>query len=493
MMLIRHPLTPLAAGLLAAGFLVACGGGGSDATTGSATVSSYAASPAIYITDAAAKDYAKVWVDLDKITAVASDGREVTLWNASDLLHVNLAELQQMALWLNQPRFSTEVTYTGLRIYVADSVTLETADAKTLTGSFPDTLGSAADGSAKIIAVALPSDWASHATLLLDFDLSASAFDEATSVFTPVVTVTTLADRPDIGSSRVARLKGEVTAVSDTGFTVTLPWGNAVTVVATDTTVFNDERAAGTGSVAVGDTVEVTATPAATSGDPMTALTVHILDATTARAWVEGTIAAISATSTNTTLTLDVTQTSVADGIASPLTVTFPTASLVYVRGAGGALVAGAKVQLRGTWTSATSRFSVNSVEVDGAKNACGGRSHHARCRGRDAEDHPASTGNGTTGANFATISAQITAVSGSVATVTVNSGALAAAGLAGSSLSVDFSNALGRGGAASCLVTGAVADFAGELADTGLTASRWRILTPASGSACYAGWRRHH
>src|ERR1700712_5604653 len=76
--------------------LAACGGGGSDvaASPGAGTSGAQSVPLQTYITDNLATEYTKVWVSIEKITAVDVAGAEVTLLDATGApAVVNLSSL----------------------------------------------------------------------------------------------------------------------------------------------------------------------------------------------------------------------------------------------------------------------------------------------------------------------------------------------------------------------------------------------------------------
>ena len=277
------PVRLLALQLACAAFLAGCGGGGSADVTAADSGSLQAQSVPLqtYITDNLATDYSKVWVSIEKITALKG-GVEVTLLDATAApAVVNLSSLASVGQLMATADVAPGV-YTEVRVTLVNSIQLVSLDgATTLTAKL------AATGADVVVPVHnLAFDTAANGQLVLDFNLAKFTYDASSGLVAPTVE----APRPDDAFGKFvhqqATVNGLVASVDVAGKSITVDdprLGKGVVVSLASDAVIVDETSGATvllGSVAVGAHVEIrgSVTPGATTADPVTVLAsvVHI-------------------------------------------------------------------------------------------------------------------------------------------------------------------------------------------------------------------------
>ena len=110
-----------------------CGGGGSTAPdlSSGAPLQVQSVPLQTYITDNLATDYSKVWVSIEKITAVDGSGAEVTLFDATTSpAVVNLSSLASVGQFMSTVSIPVGV-YSEVRVTLTNSVSLVSLDGST--------------------------------------------------------------------------------------------------------------------------------------------------------------------------------------------------------------------------------------------------------------------------------------------------------------------------------------------------------------------------
>lgn len=431
---------------LAAAVLVACGGGGS--TTPTATAQRVAVQT--YITDNLATEYAKVWVQIKKITVLDSAGAEVTLLDATaSPVTVNLSSLADVAQFMSTVSIPAGI-YTGINVTLDNAVQLVSLDGATTTNAQFSV--AAGDFVWKVRSVSL--DTASGA-FVLDFNLAKFTYNVATNLVTPSMAT------KDFSSIKLRRgeAHGTITAIDTVAGTLTLSdarLGTAIVVsLATDAVIQNESTGAviTLADLKVSDRIEVkgTVTPGATTADPVT-ITATVIELEPASSIMaiprlrgEGTITAIS----GNLVTVDLVD---ANFLPSTSSLVLDITSAKFAHGQLSDLMVGLTVGFRGTATAAGGLANIDATTVD----LRGGASEHER------KQHPETTYSGLIG----TIATLNTDGSFTV-TATKSVGLFVQAG----TYTVDPSSANYLGNSATCVVAGANVRALGTLVDTTLTA----------------------
>ncbi|MFQ5487170.1 MAG: DUF4382 domain-containing protein, partial [Gammaproteobacteria bacterium] len=162
--------------VLAVSLLAACGGGSGSSSGGDSTVS-------LLIMDAVSDQYAKVWVTVQKVTAVDASGTPFTLYDNPQGEVVNLSELDGVAALLNT-QLLPDGAYSDFQVTLANEVTLvERTTGQSVMAVFnnndqPETVP--VQGSVTIAA-------GSTATIAIDFDLKQFSYDPVSGLVTPVL------------------------------------------------------------------------------------------------------------------------------------------------------------------------------------------------------------------------------------------------------------------------------------------------------------------
>ena len=270
----------------ASAILAACGGGGGSSigTTVAATDSSQAQSVPLqtYITDDLTTQYSKVWVSIEKITAVDAGGAEVTLLDATAKpAVVNLSSLAAVGQLMATANVKAGV-YTEVRVTLVNSISLVSLDGSTTINAKLAPTG--ADFVVHVRNLAL--DTAASGQLVLDFNLAKFSYDAASGLVTPTVEAPKPSDAFDKFVHQQATVNGVVAGVDAAGGSITVDdphLGHGVVVTLASDAVIVDETTGATvalGSVAVGAHVEIRGkvTPGATTADPVTvvASVVHV-------------------------------------------------------------------------------------------------------------------------------------------------------------------------------------------------------------------------
>ena len=441
--------------VFAVSLLAACGGGGGASNGGDSTVS-------LLITDAVSDQYAKVWVTVQKVTAVDASGATVTLYDNPQGDVVNLSELNGVAALLNT-QVLADGTYSDFQVTLASEVTLvERATGQSVVAAFntsgqPETIP--VQGSVTVAA-------GSATAIAIDFDLKQFTYDAASGLVTPVLVL-----RNDTGGAlplgntlvrTYADVGGIVGDVTDASSFVLQPEHGAapLTVNLQSTATVYDYRdgtlGSDTSALAPGLRVEVYGNYDATAM-VVDAVRVEIKAAggmtagTNApySAKVEGLVNSYDAV--NDILVLDVREADHFMPPAATLEIS-NVANAVFTKGSMDLLSAGQKVEVKGDWNDPV--FSAALVEIEGAMpNAMGG--------GHAYDDM------------YAEVKGRVESVSGDIVTLTVVKAEhvdVASAPL--TTIDIDVSQAWFKYGDAQCLDSGAYLEAKGALEAGGMTAT---------------------
>ena len=409
-----------------------------------------------YITDNLATEYSKVWVSIEKITAVNGSGVEVTLLDATSApAVVNLSSLASVGQLMATASVAAG-TYTEVRVTLVNSIQLVALDgSSTITAKLAPT---GTDLVVRVRNIAL--DTATSGQLVLDFNLAKFSYDPATGLVTPTVE----APKPSGCVRQVRAPAGQrqrhlVQAVNLAAQTFTVNdarLGDGVVIsLATDAVIVDATSGAALtlAGIAAGAHVEIrgVVAPGATTADPVTvvASVVH-LEPTVQPAAVQtvagaGKVSAVSGS--HVTVALDD-----ASFLPGANSVVVDISSAHFAHGVAGDIVAGVTVAFRGSVSGAGASTVVvaSDIDVEGAPSQS------------DRQKNPQQTFNAVNGA-IATLNGD-----GSFTVNQVHAdGPVVAAGL----YTVDASHATYLEGNASCLAAGKVVQAIGALVNSTLTA----------------------
>ncbi|HWK84988.1 MAG TPA: DUF4382 domain-containing protein [Caldimonas sp.] len=446
----------------ACALLGGCGGGSDPAGLGAGSSQSQIQSVPMqtYITDNLATDYSKVWVSIEKITAVDSSGAEVTLLDATATpAVVNLASLAAVGQFMSTAGIPAGV-YTEVRVTLANSVQLVSLD-----GSSTITAKLAASGTEVVVHVRnLSLDTATSGQLVLDFNLAKFTYDPSTGLVTPVVEAPLPSDAFGKFVRQQAEVNGLVQSVDTTAQSLTVNdrrLGNGVVVTLGADAVVVDEASGMNitlAGIAAGAHVEIRGivTPGATTADPVTvvASVIHVeaaqppLAAPTVSG--DGKVTAVN----GNLVTVTVDEASFLPG-ANSVVVDITTAK--FAHGQASDLAGGVTVAFRGTvsGSGASTTVLASDIDVQGAPSQ------------GDRQKNPEQ---------------KFTAVNGAIAslnsdgTFTVNVTQADGPFVVPGPYSVDATNATYLEGNASCLATGVVVQAVGSLVSTTLTAKFMKV-----------------
>ena len=442
----------------ASSILVACGGGGGGLTSASSSGGGAQAQSVqlqTYITDNLATDYSKVWVSIEKITAVDANGAEVTLLDATGApAVVNLSSLaavgQLMATANVQPGVYTEV-----RITLANSVRLVSLD-----GSTTITVKLAPVGSDVVVHVRnLSLDTATTGQLVLDFNLAKFSYDASTGLVTATVEAAPPADAFGKFVHQQATVNGLVQAIDVAAQSLTVDdvrLGKGIVVTLATDAVIVDETTGATvplGGVTLGAHVEIRGTvkPGPTTADPVSvvASVVHVERALPpVAAQTVGAAGKVSAVNGHL-VTVALNEASFLPGANS---VVVDIAAAHFAHGQASDLVAGVTVAFRGSLSGAGASTVVfaSDIDVQGAPSQS------------DRQLNPQQTFTAVNGAI-----ASLNSDGSFTVTVLKADGPVVVPG----TYTVDPLHATYMEGNASCIGVGAVVQAVGSLVDTTLSA----------------------
>ena len=356
----------------AAVLLGGCGGGGGSAgvaaidTSGSAQVQSVPLQT--YITDNLATDYSKVWVSIEKITAVDAAGAEVTLLDATAApAVVNLSSLASVGHLIASADVKAGV-YTEVRVTLVNSVRLVSLDGLTTVAAKLAPTGT--DLVVHVRNVGL--DTANSGQLVLDFNLAKFSYDAATGLVTPTVEAPKPVDAFSKFVHQQADVNGVVKSVDLAKQTMSIDderLGKGLVVSLASDAVIVDEGSGATvtlAGIAIGAHVEIKGalTPGATTGDPVTvvASVVHVERAIppVAVTVVAGGGKVASVSGHLLTVTIDD-----ATFLPGANSVVVDIASAKFLHGAAGDLAAGVKVAFHGSLGGSGGAPVVIATDID--------------------------------------------------------------------------------------------------------------------------------
>ena len=439
--------------------LAACGGGGGSTGAAAADSSGGAQAQSVplqtYITDNLATDYSKVWVSIEKITAVDGAGAEVTLLDATAApAVVNLSSLASVGHLIATADVKAGV-YTEVRVTLVNSVRLVSLDgATTITAKLAPT------GTDLVVHVRnVGLDTATSGQLVLDFNLARFTYDAVTGLVTPTVEAPKPADAFDKFVHQQADVNGVVKSVDLVKQTLTVDdtrLGKGLVISLGSDAVIIDEGSGATvtlAGIAVGAHVEIkgAVTPGATTGDAVTvvASAVHVERTVppVAVTVVAGGGKVASVSGTLVTVTIDD-----ATFLPGANSVVVDIASAKFLHGAAGDLAAGVKVAFHGSLggTGGAPVVLATDIDVQGAPSA------------GSLAQNPTQKFNAVNGAI-----ARLNSDGTFTVTQVHADGAVVAAGV----YTVDASHATYMEGNATCLAVGQVVQAIGSLVNTTMTA----------------------
>lgn len=441
--------------------LGACGGGGSAgvaAADASGSVQAQSVPLQTYITDNLATEYSKVWVSIEKITAVDATGAEVTLLDAAAAPVVaNLSSLASVGHLLATANVKAGV-YDEVRVTLVNSVRLVSLDGLTTVTAKLAPAG--ADVVVHVRNVGL--DTATSGQLVLDFNLAKFSYDAVTGLVTPTVEAPRPVDAFNKFVHQQANVNGIVRSIDLAKQTMTIDdvhLGKGLVVSLASDAVVIDEASGATvalSGIAIGAHVEIkgAVTPGATTGDPVTvvASVVHV-ERTVPPVAVTvvaggGKVTSVSGSSGHL-VTVAIDDATFLPGANS---VVVDISSAKFLHGAAGDLAAGVKVGFHGSLGGSAGAPVVLATDIDvqGAPSA------------GSLARNPAQKFNAVNGA-IATLNSD-----GTFTVTQVRAdGPVVAAG----TYTVDASHATYMEGNATCLAVGKVVQAVGSLVNTTMTA----------------------
>lgn len=438
--------------------LGACGGGGSAgvaAPDASGSVQAQSMPLQTYITDNLATEYSKVWVSIEKITAVDATGAEVTLLDAAAAPVVaNLSSLASVGHLLATADVKAGV-YDEVRVTLVNSVRLVSLDGLTTVTAKLAPAG--ADVVVHVRNVGL--DTATSGQLVLDFNLAKFSYDAVTGLVTPTVEAPRPVDAFNKFVHQQADVNGVVRSIDLAKQTMTIDdvrLGKGILVSLASDAVVIDESSGATvalAGIAIGAHVEIkgAVTPGATTGNPVTvvASVVHV-ERTVPPVAVTVVAGGGKVTAVNGHLvTVAIDDATFLPGANS---VVVDIASAKFLHGAAGDLAAGVKVAFHGSLGGSAGAPVVlaSDIDVQGAPSA------------GSLAQNPAQKFNAVNGA-IATLNSD-----GTFTVTQVRAdGPVVAAG----TYTVDASHATYMEGNATCLAVGQVVQAVGSLVNTTMTA----------------------
>jgi hypothetical protein len=433
-----------------------CGGGGGTTDALGSSQSQIQSMPMqTYITDNLATDYSKVWVSIEKITAVDSTGAEVTLLDASaSPAVVNLSSLASVGQFMSTVNVPVGI-YSEVRVTLVNSVQLVSLD-----GSSTIDAKLAATGADFVVHVrGLSVDPSTSGQLVLDFDLAHFTYDASSGLVTPTVEVPKPSDAFSKFVAQKADVNGIVQSVDAANGRLVVNdarLGNGLVVTLAVDAVVVDSSSGATvslGSIAVGAHVEIKGmvTPGATTADPVTvvASVVHIEAAHPPVAVQSVTGAGKVSTVSGNLVTVTVDEASFLPG--SNIVVVDVT-SAKFAHGQLSDLTAGVTVAFHGSvsGSGASTVVLATDIDVQGAPSQS------------DQQSHPNQTFTAVNGA-IGALNSDGTFTVG----VTRADGPVVVPGV----YTVDASHATYLKGNASCLAVGSVVQAVGSLVNTTMTA----------------------
>ena len=353
--------------------LAGCGGGGTAASD-PAPVAAAPQTPVemvaiqTYITDNLATDYSKVWISIEKITAVDSAGAEATLFDAGATpAVVNLSSLAAVGRFLSTVKIPVGI-YREVRVTIDNSVQLVSLDgSSTVSAKLTPT------GSTFVIrAGGLAVDAAASGQLVLDFNLARFTYDAATGLVTPVVEVPKPSDAFGKLVHQVAEVNGTVKSIDTAKGSLLVDdahLGNGVIVtLGTDAVIVDSAsgKNVALAAIAVGAHVEIkgSVVPGKTTADATTVLAsvIHIAAATTVAANRPATGAGKVRSVSGSLVTVALDEASFLPGANS---VVVDVANARFAHGKLADLTAGVAVTFRGSVSGAAASTVVLATDVD--------------------------------------------------------------------------------------------------------------------------------
>ena len=400
-----------------------------------------------YITDAVSDDYSQVWVGVLKITAIDTSGNEVTLFSSDTAQIFNLSSLDSVGQLMAQASIPAG-TYRAVRVTLADEITLVDNNGASVDAFFTG------DGSTKTLRVEIEYNPTAENALVLDFDLArftTSVNATGQTIVSPIVVKRPKSDLRDFIRNQ-AEVHGTVVSVNTATNQVVVNdsrLGNGVVItLATDGVVVNETTRTTTTLASLTAGMRIEAKGTITSSTDTTTATVqasvikieasNIADSLANRARGEGTV--VSYDSANKLLTVALSE---ASFLRDSREVVVDITGAKIAHGSAADLVAGAAVSFKGslnTAANATSDVVARVVDVEGASSD---------------DDSSANQ------ANVNEVEGTVTAVSGTVVTVSTGSG----------TKTVETAGALIKEGRSTCLVVGATLEAKGTLSGNTLTA----------------------
>ncbi len=412
--------------------LAACGGSDEDGSSSTGTTGTVS----VMITDNLNLSYSEVWVNVQAITATNANSQVVDLYrNTAGQTH-NLSQLANIGALIDAQTIAAG-TYTSFDIVMDNQIQLVDLGGLTTSATFDQ---SGNPTYTLNVTGQLVVDANQVTSLVLDFDLKQFTYDAGTNTVNPVVVQTD----PGTLNQTVATVNGQVQAVnSPTQFVVSPVSGGANLTVnlhatATVTNAATATVAADTTPLQVGIQVTLTGTYDATNLN-ITASAVEI--ATGGSVTINSEVEGFVTTFNGTTLTLDVKEASFMPG--SNMLDIANTSNALFSHGSLALLTVGQEVEIKGNWDGTS--FTAAIIEIEGAPSNAVGHSY--------LDD-------------YAELEGTISAINGSLLTITVQEFEHVSGISNGDSVTIDASNSWYEDGNASCLRNGAVIEAKGGMSD---------------------------
>jgi hypothetical protein len=443
-----------------------CGGGGTAAlgTSSGSPLQVQSVPLQTYITDNLATDYSKVWVSVEKITAVDSSGTEVTLFDATGSAAViNLSSLASVGQFMSTVTIPVGV-YSEVRVTLANSILLVSLDGSTTVSA-----KLAATGSDFIIHITgISVDPSSSGQLILDFNLARFTYDPSSGLVTPVVEVPPPVAAFSKFVAQQATVNGIVQSVDAANgrLVVNDPrLGDGVVIILSADAVIVDEASNTSvplAGIPIGARVEVSGmvSPGATTADPVTVIAsvVH-LEASNAPVAVQtiagaGTVSSVSGDLVSVALNN-------ATFLPASNSIVVDVHSAQFLHGQLSNLTPGVTVAFNGSLigTGASIEVLASDIDIQGAPSQ------------NDLQNNPEQTFTAVNGAIGALNSDGSFTVG-----VTRADGPVVVPGV----YTVDASHATYLKGNASCLAVGSLVQAVGSLVSTTLTAKYMNVANCA-------------
>ncbi len=426
--------------------LVACGSG-STSLTSDGTVS-------LLVTDNLTQDYSEVWVNIQSVSATDNNGQTVLLYGDASGQTYNLSQLANIGALVDAQAIAAG-SYVSFDVVMANDIALVSQGGAITNANF-DQSGNASYSVS--VNGALQVDANQATSLALDFDLQQFTYDAASNTVNPVI----VQKDPSTLDQTISTIFGEVESITNSTQFVLDPVGDGrhlnVTLHnnASVTNAATSEVKSDTSGLSANMHVSVSGNYDA-STLTITASSVDIGNsAINMTHEIEGIIESVN----GGVLSIDIHEANFMPGANS---ISLDVSNATFSHGALAQLVAGQKVEIKGSWDGTT--FSPAVVEIEG----------YSSNRDDDSSNYVD---------DYAEIKGEITAVNANQLTIRVREREHVSGINVGDSVSIDNSNSWIEHGSSSCLLVGAVIEAKGPMSNVSTMAANKIEIETGCGSS---------